>query len=322
MGPNLAPRMAAVCCVILASAVAGCAGSGANSTNYVPILRYGIPLRFDALPVHVRHARSHAEVYVSDSLNNIVKGYDQKTGDLDIELTGFNTPMGLATDADGNLYVADSGNQRVLVFTPGATQPFLTLDDAGWYPTGVAVSKIGEVAVTNNMSQGSFPGSVTFFKKGRPNVFREFDGPLFAYPYFCAYDARGNLYLDAVDIDGRTSVIEVVRRPTGKVIKSLGIKNVRFPGGVQVDDSGRLLVLDQYSSILFVYVPPSRKPQEALKLNGAGDPVTVALASKDTAIYVADAQLETALRYPFPAGGDPTQQISVGGLPIGVALTQ
>jgi len=33
---------------------------------------------------------------------------------------GLNDPQGLATDADGNLYVADHGNNRVAVFTPDA----------------------------------------------------------------------------------------------------------------------------------------------------------------------------------------------------------
>ena len=32
------------------------------------------------------------------------------------DLSSFNLPIGLAFDVVGNLYVADSGNQRILVF--------------------------------------------------------------------------------------------------------------------------------------------------------------------------------------------------------------
>jgi DNA-binding beta-propeller fold protein YncE len=329
--PTSAVGIAALSCATLAfAAMPGCAGSGTNADYYseaagtspLPLARSGVPLEAKAVPlVSVRRARSSAEVFVSDSLDNVVKGYDQRTGDLVLELTGFNTPEGLASDALGNIYVADSGNQRVLVFAPGATEPFLTLDDSGWYPTGVAVSNDGEVAVTNNTSQGSLPGSVTFFKRGHSNVFREFDGALFAFPYFCAYDAQGKLYLDAVSIGGRTGVFEVARDARSGTIKSLGIRNIRFPGAVQVDDNGKLLVLDQYSSTIFTYVPPSRQPKGTLKLTGAGDAVTFALISNDKALYVADQQYGTVLLYPFPAGGSPTQQITVGGLPLGIAVT-
>jgi len=304
----------------------GCAVSGADAP-YNASRVDALPARITRLGLPLAHRQpqsagslSRPEVFVSDALDNVVNGYDQATGNLVIQLTGLSAPRGLASDAEENLYVADSGNQRVLVFAPGSTQPFLILDDLGWYPTGVAVSGDGEVAVTNNTAQGSFPGSVTFYKKGRSRFFRElYSTPLFAYPYFCAYDARGNLYLDAVRYNALTSVVEIARG--ARTAKNLKIRNIRSPGGLTVDSKGELLILDQYPAKIYRYALPSLALKGTVELTGAEDAVTFALVRSDMAIYDADSQSASAGRYAFPSGGGPTQEIMVGGLPIGVAVT-
>jgi DNA-binding beta-propeller fold protein YncE len=275
----------------------------------------------------VGRQESNPEVYVSDVFNNVVNGYDQATGDLLIQLSGFETPLGLASDVHGNIYVADSGNQRVLVFAPGSTKPLRTLDDLGWSPTGVAVSSTGEVAVTNNVevlgsgNYGIYPGSVAFFKKGGKHIYRWLDGPQFAYPYFCGYDSAGNLYLDAVSLGTRTEVGEVVHGARGTTIKDLKIRGIRFPGGVQVDSNGDLLVLDQYSSTIHRFALTSRHSDGTVHLKGAGSPLSFALVGNDTALYVADEQEASVVQYSYPGGNKSTQQIQVGGMPIGIAVT-
>jgi DNA-binding beta-propeller fold protein YncE len=274
------------------------------------------------------YRQSTAEVFVSDALEGVVDGYDQATGTLVTQLTGFDRPQGLASDASGNIYVADSGTDRVLVFAPGAMRPFLTLDDSGWSPTGVAVAADGEVAVTNNTADtgpggpsGTYPGSVVFYQRGRRLAFRELDGPPFAYPYFCAYDAHGDLYFDAVDLSARTSVLEVIRRSRGVQTKNLGIRDIRFPGGVQVDGAGELLVLDQASATINRYAPSSGHLSGRVRLAGAGDPISFALVSTGGALYGADAVSGAVLEYAFPSGGAAIQRIGVGGLPVGIAVT-
>src|SRR5207237_8771174 len=37
-------------------------------------------------------------------------------------LAGLSSPLNIATDSSGRLYVCDSGNNRILVFTPGISQ--------------------------------------------------------------------------------------------------------------------------------------------------------------------------------------------------------
>ena len=70
--------------------------------------------------------------------------------------SGLSTPGGVATTngPGGNFagtmldYVADSGNQRVVVFTDSC-ETVSVLDDSGYFPSDVAVARDGTVAVTN-----------------------------------------------------------------------------------------------------------------------------------------------------------------------------
>jgi DNA-binding beta-propeller fold protein YncE len=110
----------------------------------------------------------------SDSANHVVRAIDRAAGKVTILAGGmasagvadgaastarFNWPMGLATDAGGNLYVADTANGRVRKIAPGGTvstlagggatdllpgDPAVPATSAAlFYPTGVAATADG-----------------------------------------------------------------------------------------------------------------------------------------------------------------------------------
>ena len=76
----------------------------------------------------------------------------------------FNTPSGLALDAEGNVYVADTGNNRIRKVTPEGQVTTLAGDGTAGYadgpaaqarfdaPVGVAVGKDGALLVTDDGS--------------------------------------------------------------------------------------------------------------------------------------------------------------------------
>jgi sugar lactone lactonase YvrE len=76
-----------------------------------------------------------------------------------MEVGQFEEPVGIAVDAQDNLYVADTWNQRVQVFSTsdaGQTyQPVLQWDVAGWFSTSldnkpyIAVDGQGHVFITD-----------------------------------------------------------------------------------------------------------------------------------------------------------------------------
>ena len=71
------------------------------------------------------------------------------TASTQLPFTGLSHPTGVAVDTAGNVYVADSGNHRVLKLAAGSNTPtklsFSGLSD----PYDVAVDTAGNVYVTD-----------------------------------------------------------------------------------------------------------------------------------------------------------------------------
>jgi hypothetical protein len=77
----------------------------------------------------------------------------------------LNEPNGLAVDSKGNLYVANSGGNNILVFNDKYQYlPAKTLVQGVFHPTGVAIDPMGNIWVTNYIQN---EGSVTEYTNGQ-----------------------------------------------------------------------------------------------------------------------------------------------------------
>jgi len=267
------------------------------------------------------------KIFVSDAVNNVVNIYNASGKQIG-QLTGFSQPQGLATDAKGNLYVADTNNSQIVVFKPPYNKPPTKLADPGYYPAGVAVITIGTttyVGVSNicsapNCTQGGF----IVYKNGKSKG--AFQSSSIYRVYFLGFDAKGNLYADGTNSSGVVTVGEVPNAANGgKTFKPLTTGNaISFPGGVEVTNKGKIAIDDQTGLAVYTYNPPKAgslgSPIHTTALTGAGDPVTFAFTNTLTDLWTADASLAESNEYKYPAGGSPVKTISVGGQPIGVAV--
>ena len=233
-------------------------------------------------------------VYVSDTGNNRVLGWSNASafvngapanivvGQRDLYSTfalgpgttlssGLNSPTGLAVDRDGNLYVADSGNNRVIRYP----QPFAQ-------PEGVRLADfvIGQTSISGSRAPNAGGLSERSLQLSGAGPFR----------VGIVFDAQGNLLvsdagnhrvlrypanaLGAGAAPGPAATL-VLGQPTFRSNATLDQSQqsrmnkqvLRAPSGLALDQDGRLYVTDSQSRVV-VYAAPLTSSQDAARVMG------------------------------------------------------
>ena len=175
----------------------------------------------------------------------------------------FNVPSGLALDTRGDLYVADTGNNRIRRVSPlGVVTTLAGQFDAGLRdgpahdaqfngPIGVAVDATGRVYVAdtyNDRIRVIEAGRVTTLTGGAPGFV---DGPLaearFDTPSGVAVDESGTVYVADTGNDAIRAI-----SPAGLVrtLTVLLAEPLRAPIGITLDARGVLYVTDERGRVV------------------------------------------------------------------------
>ena len=291
------------------STLAGSPGVSGNATD----ADSGTDARFN-LPVGV--ARDSAgNLYVADTKNHTIRkvsadgkvsrlagsplgvpGFRNATGDEAL----FRSPMGVAVDGSGNVYVADAGNHLIRKITPGRvvstfagnSSPSVR-DEYGHIigdfangasgearfhsPLGVAVDNNGNVYVSdtnNHVIRKISAGQVTTwagYQKDPGHVDGTGTAARFDFPRGLAVDASGNLFVadqrnDAIRKVTAAGVVTTVggrasfpgARDGFGVGESADDKEearFRYPAGLAVGDDGSLYVAEIDNCLIRKLVP-------------------------------------------------------------------
>ena len=214
-------------------------------------------------------------LYVADSNNHTIRkitragivttlaGTAGISGSSDSDAAGkgalFNFPSGVATDAAGNVYVADTNNCLIRKITPAgrvttlAGSPGACGPDDGSsgpakfnFPRGLAVDAQGNVYVadtSNNEIRKITPGGIVTTLAGLSGAFGSTDSkdgtPTFHYPSGIAVDAQANLY---VADEGNHTIRKIT--PAGTVSTLAGVAG--NPGSA--DDTGNTTGAGRFNS--------------------------------------------------------------------------
>ncbi len=254
---------------------------------------------------------------------------------------GFSVPAGVAVDAAGNVYVADSGNDTIRKITPAGVVSTLaglagsagSTDGTGsaarfFHPDGVAVDAAGTVYVGdtfNHTIRTITPAGVVSTLAGLASSPGSTDGigsaARFNSPGGVAVDAAGNVYV-------ADTVNHTIRKitPAGVVTTLAGLAGsrgstdgtgsaARFfqPAGVAVDAAGNVYVADGQNNAIRKITPAGVVSTLAGLAGSVGSadgtgsaarfnlPFGVAVDAAGNNVYVADLNNDT-IRKITPAG--------------------
>ncbi len=269
-------------------------------------------------------------VYVADSINSSIRKITSAGVVTTLAGTGtalsfgsedgigsaarFKIPLGIAVDASGNLYVADSNNYAIRKITSAGVVTTLAGMAGGAgsengtgsaarfnYPRGIAVDGSGNVYVadtSNHTIRKITSASVVTTLAGIPENFGSADGTgsaaRFYGPHGIAADAIGNVYVaDSVNNTIRkitsAGVVTTLAGSAGNSgrVDGSGV-DARFynPKGIAVEASGNVYVADTYNHTI-------------RKITSAGMVTTIAGTA---GIYGSVDGTSSAARFYYPSG--------------------
>jgi sugar lactone lactonase YvrE len=235
-----------------------CTSAGVVTTYAVAIDGTGTGACFDA-PGGVAVDAS-GNVYVADSGNNKIRKLTSAGVGTTLAGSGayggadgsgasasFKNPTGVAVDSSGNVYVADSGNNKIRKIDSSGVVSTFADSTAGFNnPASVAVDSSGNVYVADSSNHKirkiDSAGQVTTLAGSGSAGSADGSGTAagFYYPRGVAVDSSGNVYVADTD-SNKIRKIDSAGKVTTLAGSEASFKN---PTGVAVDSSGNVYVAD------------------------------------------------------------------------------
>ena len=309
---------------VVAAIASGCSNASVPPTNVFGIKQTGLARLANDQSVQVSHqpaadgswmlagAAAHDLLYVSDEATVAVYSYPE--GKLEGKLRGFFISQGLCVDTKGDVYIADQGYGRVYEYEHGGVKRIKNLYSGD--AVGCSVDPTtGNLAVTN--IQGNGPkgyGNVAIFTNasGKPKYYK---APGFQEYFFCAYDDKGDLFVDGVDGPG-TGYFSFAELPKGSTkFEDITLNQyIGWPGGVQWDGE-YVAVGDQSAPSIYRFTISGSKGSlvGTTSLDGATNVLQTWIQDQNIIVPSRPSgKTGYTLIYRYPAGGRAIKRVTKG----------
>jgi hypothetical protein len=248
-------------------------------------------------------------LYASDAHQNVVDVFSVPGYSMVGQITdGINQPEGLATDSNGNLYVANLTGDTITVYRPGTTSPSLTLTESDG-PLDVAVGSNGYVYA------GDEGGGIDVYPPGATSPSTRLTNSVFSRVAGVGVDTSNNVYA-AGDIGATTGVVIEFVNGSGSGT-NLGLSGLKEPTGVIIDKNNNLVVSNFKRHRIGIYPPGHTSPSRHIEVPF---PDRSAINQAENNIYVPEGDRDRVRVFTYPAGKLVTT-IQIGGFASGAALS-
>jgi hypothetical protein len=305
---------------LIRSALSFCAAAilPACGGSQPPIGAPGVMHPFNAITTHAEHgrswmlpdAKSHDLLYVSDFYGVEVLSYPKGLPMGRLASGGG----GLCADRAGNIFVPNLNARNVYEYAHGGTKPIRIFYDISvdFNPWDCSVDPTtGNLAVTSLDAP-----SVVIFPKAK-NWPRVYYDP-YAILFECAYDDKGNLYVDPV-VHRHRLYIGVLLKSTHTFKNFLLDSRAGHPGGLQFD--GRHVVADDLRTNTLHQLRFSGSKAIVVgstPLNGATSVAQYWIQGK---IVIGPDEFGPVYYWKYPAGGSPIYEIQAFFEPEGSTVS-
>lgn len=160
--------------------------------------------------------------------------------------TDFKSPEGICVDANGNIYVSDTGNRKIKKVTTSGVVSTIALGFTE--PKGICLNSVGELLVTDIsvVKKVTLSGTVTTYADG------------FSSANGIVKDIAGNFYITDSN-ENRIKKVDVNQVTTVFVGSSQGFQDTSLlffwrtpkfynPRGICIDKNGNLYITDTYNN--------------------------------------------------------------------------
>lgn len=193
---------------------------------------------------------------------------------------GVGTPMGVALDAGGKLYVANAAGPSVTVYAPpftNSSSPSATITDGLVHPTAVALDSSGNLYVADTSTDNVQVYAPPFSSSSTPIATISVS----ANPLCVAFDSSGRLFVCEITggSGGYGGFVAIFNPPFSNSSSPSVTMNVDAPSSVAFDGAGNLYAVAGNTQVN-VYEPPfsaSSTPIATIR-SGLEEPYGVAIS--------------------------------------------